>query len=316
MDRIAVPLRQMGALVEGRDGGRFPPLAIRGGSLRGVDYALPVPSAQVKSAILLAGLSADGPTVVREPTRSRAHTEEMLAARGAGIDVDGDTVTLRPSRLVARDERIPGDPSQAAFWLVAAAALPGSEVTVDGIYLGPARGGFLDVLERMGADLAITPDEHGAASVHARGTRLRGTDIEPGEIAGLVDEIPVLAVAAALADGVTTVRGAAELRVKESDRIATTADMLTRFGASVRQLDDGLVVTGGAQLGGADVDSRGDHRIAMSAAVAAVAATGRTTIADFGAVATSYPDFLSDLQALCPECDRPQGDAGDGEDGR
>ena len=295
MDRVAIPLRRMGAVVDGRGDGRFPPLAIRGGDLRGIEYALPVASAQVKSAILLAGLSADGPTVVHEPVGSRAHTEEMLAARGADIEVDATTVTLRPGRLTARDEAIPGDPSQAAFWLVGAAALPGSDLSVDGIYLGPARGGFLQVLERMGADLTVTRDGNGPANVRVRGTRLRGTDIEPHEIAGLVDEIPALAVAAALADGVTTVRGAAELRVKESDRIATTAGMLGRFGASVEQFDDGLTITGGAPLTGAAVDSRGDHRIAMSAAIAAMAATGKTTIGNFAVVATSYPGFLADL---------------------
>jgi 3-phosphoshikimate 1-carboxyvinyltransferase len=300
MDRIAVPLRQMGAAIDGRSGGRYPPLAVRGGALRGIDYVSPVASAQVKSAILLAGLSADGATVVREPTRSRAHTEQMLVARGADLTVDGATVTLRPSTLAARDERVPGDPSQAAFWLVGGAALPGSELTVEGIYLGPARGGFLEVLRRMGADLDVTAEPDGSASVHVRGTQLTATDVDPDEIAGLVDEVPALSVAAALAEGVTAIRGAAELRVKESDRIATTAEMLRGFGVAVDELDDGLVIHGGAQLSAAQVDSRGDHRIAMAAAIAAIAAEGTSTIRGFAAVATSYPTFLADLDACAP----------------
>jgi 3-phosphoshikimate 1-carboxyvinyltransferase len=297
MDRIAVPLRQMGARIDGRSGGRYPPLVVRGGSLHGIEYSIPVASAQVKSAILLAGLGADGVTVVHEPTRSRAHTEEMLAARGADVTADGATVTLRPSSLAPRSERVPGDPSQAAFWLVGGAAIPGSDVTVEDIYVGPARGGFLDVLRRMGADVDVSSGADGSATVRVRGTQLVATDIEPDEVAGLVDEIPALAVAAALAEGVTTIRGAGELRVKESDRIATTAEMLRAFGASVDELEDGLVVSGGARLTAAQVDSRGDHRIAMSAAIAATAAQGTSTIGGFAAVATSYPGFLADLAA-------------------
>jgi 3-phosphoshikimate 1-carboxyvinyltransferase len=296
MDRIAAPLRLMGAQVDGREDGRYPPLAIRGGHLHGIDYTAPVASAQVKSAILLAGLAADGPTVVREPVGSRAHTEEMLAARGVDISVEGSTVLLHPSPVHARDETVPGDPSQAAFWLVAAAAIPGSDVTVSGLYLGPARGGFLDVLRRMGAAVSVEPDPDGGFAVRVVGGSLLGTDITPDEIAGLVDEIPALAVAAALAEGPTTVRGAAELRVKESDRVATTAGMLRAFGVAVEELPDGLVITGQAALHPGTVDSHGDHRIAMAAAVAALAADGTSTIGGFSAVSTSYPSFLADLE--------------------
>jgi 3-phosphoshikimate 1-carboxyvinyltransferase len=292
----------MGARVDGRDEGRYPPLAVRGGALTGIDYALPVASAQVKSAILLAGLRADGETVVTEPVRSRAHTEEMLLARGADLEVDGTSVRVRRSVLAARDEVVPGDPSQAAFWLAGAAALPGSDVTVEGLYVGPARSGFLDVLLRMGAQIDTEPtgEDETRRTVHVRGGRLHGTDIEPEEIAGLVDEIPALAVAAALAEGVTRVWGAAELRVKESDRIATTAAMLRALGADVTEQPDGLTVTGGAPLHGGAIDSHGDHRIAMAGAIAALAATGESVIDGFDAVATSYPTFLTDLELSAP----------------
>lgn len=297
MERIATPLRLMGARVDGREDGRYPPLAIRGGSLRGISYDLPVASAQVKSAILIAGLSASGETIVREPVRSRAHTEEMLLARGAALEVDGVTVRLRASTLTPLDEVVPGDPSQAAFWLAGAAALPGSDITVEGLYVGPARSGFLDVLSRMGADITTEPTgaDQTRRTVRVRGGQLTATEIEPAEIAGLVDEIPALAVAAALAEGVTRVRGAAELRVKESDRIATTSEMLRGFGVSVEELPDGLVITGGSPLRATHVDSHGDHRIAMAAAIAALAATGQSTISGFEAVATSYPTFLAHL---------------------
>ena len=303
MDRIAIPLRQMGVDVDGREHGRFTPLVIRGGALHGIAYASPVSSAQVKSAILLAGLAADGETIVHEPVRSRAHTEEMLTVRGADLDVDGATVRLRPSTLTAVDEDVPGDPSQSAFWLSGAAALAGSVITVEGIYLGHARGGFLDVLRRMGAEVTVTESASVSrawdVTVHAE--ELHATDIEPDEVAGLVDEIPALAVAAALADGTTTIRGAEELRVKESDRVATTAAMLRAFGVEVDELPDGLVITGAGTrkpLRPGTVDSHGDHRIAMAASILALAADGTSTVHGFDSVDTSYPGFLTTLSSV------------------
>jgi 3-phosphoshikimate 1-carboxyvinyltransferase len=299
MDRISGPLRLMGASVDGRDGGRLAPLVIRGGSLVGLDYTQPVASAQVKSAVLLAGLGASGETVVREPSRSRAHTEEMLGAAGADVEVDAEQciVRLRPSVLEPHDWSVPGDPSQAAFWLAAAAALPGSEVVVDDLYLGPSRAGFLDVLARMGAELDV---DEATGTVRVQGARLHGTEVTAAEIPGLVDEVPALAVAAALADGVTRFSGAGELRVKESDRLATVASELGRFGADVQAVGDELVVTGrGPQsLRAATVVSHGDHRIAMAAAVAALAATGESVIAGVDVVDTSYPGFVADLLAV------------------
>ncbi len=298
MLRVAGPLRQMGASIDGRDEGRLPPLAIRGGGLRGIDYELPVPSAQVKSAVLLAGLSAAGETVVRQPVVTRTHTEEMLSACGVQLDVstDGLVVRLRPSALEPFELDVPGDPSQAAFWIVAACIVPGSEVIVDDVYIGPARNGFLDVLGRMGADV----ERFDERSIRARySPALHGAGVGGAELADVIDEIPALAMAASQADGQTVFADADELRMKESDRIATVTKGLVALGARVEPMADGLVVQGPAPLHGAAVDSFGDHRIAMALAVAGLAAEGTTTIDGWDAVATSYPGFETDLEQLC-----------------
>ena len=298
MSRVVEPLRVMGASVDGRDGGRLPPLAVRGGALRGIDYDLPVPSAQVKSAVLLAGLSAQGETVVRQPVVTRAHTEEMLRAAGVDVDVstDGLVVRLHPSPLQPFELDVPGDPSQAAFWIVAACIVPGSEVVVDDVYIGPARMGFLEVLERMGADV----ERVGERSIRARHSPdLHGTTVGPAEIAGLIDEIPVLAVAGAVAGGHTGFIDVGELRVKESDRVATIIEGLGGLGAAVTYADDGLYVRGGASLRAGTVHSHWDHRIAMALAIAGLVADGTTEIQGWGAVATSYPGFERDLEQLC-----------------
>ncbi|HUP69907.1 MAG TPA: 3-phosphoshikimate 1-carboxyvinyltransferase [Acidimicrobiales bacterium] len=305
MDRVAIPLRLMGAAVEGEPGdggmaGTFPPLTIAGGGLHGIDYRLPVASAQVKGAVLLAGLGADGETMVRESVLTRAHTEEMLTTFGADVEVSEDrlTTTVRPSELQPFEIDIPGDPSQAAFWAVAATLVPHSEVTIEPVYIGQARACFLDVLRRMGADIEVEMVSGTEARLHVRHTQLHGTDVGGSEIPGLVDEIPVLAVAAATADGVTTFRDAGELRVKESDRIATVTAELTALGAKVDPTGDGLVVTGAAPLSGGLVSSHGDHRLAMALAVAALVAEGTTRIEGWDAVATSYPGFEEDLRRL------------------
>ncbi len=301
MDRVTGPLRRMGAAIDGRDGGRLPPLSIRGGALHGIDLDLAVPSAQVKGAVLLAGLGAEGETVVRERVPTRAHSEEMLAACGADLDVsaDGLTTSLRPSALAPFDLDVPGDPSQAAFWLVAACLVPDSVVTVEHVYVGRARAGFLDVLRRMGADVAVEPTGPHTADVTARHTpELRGTTVGGPEIPGLIDEVPVLAVAAAVADGPTDLRDAAELRVKESDRVATTTALLHALGAVAEARADGIHVAGSAHLQPGIVDSAGDHRIAMAATVAALVAPGPTRITGWGAVRTSYPTFEDDLRHL------------------
>jgi 3-phosphoshikimate 1-carboxyvinyltransferase len=305
MDRVAVPLRLMGARVDGRHQGSLPPLAVRGGSLRGTEYSLPVPSAQVKAAVLLAGLGAEGPTTVHEAVPTRAHTEEMLAAAGADIEVrspgpgQGDSVVVRPGRLRAGDIDVPADPSQAAFWAVAACTTPGSDLVLEDVYVGRGRAGFVDVLLRMGARLELLngdPVRH-TADIHVQAGPLVATHVGGAEVPSLIDEIPVLCVAAAFAQGTTTFADAAELRVKETDRVATTVELLRGLGAGAEPLPDGIVVTGraGAPLSGGTVDSYGDHRIAMAAAIAALGASGPVTVNGWGATATSYPSFEEDM---------------------
>ena len=298
MDRVVEPLRSMGARIDGRHGGRLPPLAIRGGGLKGIDYRLPVPSAQVKGAVLLAGLGAEGGTTVREDVPTRQHTEELLQLCDADIETGAGSVTVRPSRLRPFDLDVPGDPSQAAFWLVAACVTPGSELTVDHVYVGPGRSGFLDVLRRMGADIEVDdadPRAHTARLI-ARYGPLRATHVGGTEVPSLIDEIPVLAVAAACAEGTTTFSDAGELKVKESDRIATVVAALQSVGARAEPRSDGLVVHGGAgrPLAGGTAESAGDHRVAMSMAVAALAAATPIRIVGWDAVATSYPSFEED----------------------
>lgn len=300
MERVAEPLRSMGALVDGRSDGRYPPLVVRGGALRAIQHDLAVASGQVKGAILLAGLGAAGMTVVRERVPIRAHTEELLALAGAEIEWSDDgphrEVRLRPSALHPFELDVPGDPSAAAFWVVAACVTPGSDVTVEQVYTGRARAGFLDVLERMGADVSLEPIDATTADIRARFGPLRATEVGGDEIAGLIDEIPILAVAAAVADGVTAFTDAEELRVKESDRVATTVDMLAALGVRAEGRRDGLQVAGGQRLGPGVVDAHLDHRIAMSAAIAANLAEGETTINGWDAVATSYPGFEEELE--------------------
>jgi 3-phosphoshikimate 1-carboxyvinyltransferase len=303
MDRVAVPLRLMGARVDGRRQGNLPPLAVRGGGLRGIDYPLPVPSAQVKSAVLLAGLGANSPTTVHEVVPTRAHTEEMLAAAGANIEVrstgQGSSVVLRPGPLQAGDIDVPADPSQAAFWAVAACTIPGSDLLLEDVYVGRGRAGFLDVLVRMGARVELVnedPVRH-TADIHVQAGPLMATHVGGAEVPSLIDEIPALCVAAVFAEGTTTFSDAGELRVKETDRVATTVALLAGLGAQAEPLPDGIVVTGraGAPLSGGTVDSYGDHRIAMAAAVAALSAGGPVTVNGWDATATSYPSFEEDM---------------------
>jgi 3-phosphoshikimate 1-carboxyvinyltransferase len=300
MDRIAEPLRAMGARIDGRQGGRLPPLVVRGGGLHGIDYCLPVPSAQVKGAVLLAGLAAAGATTVRETVPTRQHTEELLQLCGADLDISDGAVTVRPSDLRPFELDVPGDPSQAAFWIVAACITPGSQVCVEHVYVGAGRAGFLDVLDRMGAAVELSgadPATH-TATIVARHGRLRATDVGGAEVASLIDEIPVLAVAAACADGISTFRDAAELKVKESDRIASMVAALRAIGVDAEARPDGLTVRGGGDRppAGGLVDSAGDHRVAMAMAVAGAAAAAPVRIAGWDAVATSYPGFEAEYR--------------------
>jgi 3-phosphoshikimate 1-carboxyvinyltransferase len=292
MDRVVTPLQAMGARISAREGG-LPPLVVEGGDLHGIEYQLPVASAQVKGAVLLAGLGAEGETVVRERVVTRVHTEELLRTAGADVSIEdgGHTVRVRRSELHPFELQVLGDPSQAAFWLVAATVVPGSDVTVEDVYLGPGRDGFLRVLQRMGAAVRVE-----GPAVRATQAALRSTTIGGDEVPALIDEIPVLAVAAALADGTTEFRDAAELRVKESDRIAAMAEGLSRLGAAVEVRADGFAVHGPAPLRGTTVDAHGDHRVAMALAVAGLAAEGETTITGWESVAISYPSFEEDLR--------------------
>ncbi|MGZ4106926.1 MAG: 3-phosphoshikimate 1-carboxyvinyltransferase [Tumebacillaceae bacterium] len=304
MARVSVPLRQMGAKIDGREEGRLAPLAVRGQRLQAMHYDMPVASAQVKSAVLLAGLFADGNTSVRETEATRDHTERMLRAFGVDVQTEDNVVTV-PGGSVLRstDIDVPGDISSAAFLLVAAAILPGSDVTIRNVGVNPTRTGILDVLREMGADIEeLNVRESGGepiADLRVRGGQLRGTVVSGSIIPRLIDEVPVLAVAATQAEGVTEIRDAAELKVKESNRIATTANELRKFGAVVEELEDGLRITGRTKLqGGAQIDTYHDHRIAMAMAVAGLVAEGTTTIDDWESVDVSFPGFHELLQNL------------------
>jgi 3-phosphoshikimate 1-carboxyvinyltransferase len=292
MERVAAPLRAMGARVETTDG--RPPMTIQGGALTGIEWALPVASAQVKTAVLLAGLQADGTTTVREPEPSRDHTERLLPAFGATVHQDGAALSVRRQDLRAYSMDVPGDVSSAAFLLVAALVLPDAHVRVERVLLNPRRTAFLDVLRAMGGDLTVGVDMQAPEPVgwiEARSSRLHGIAVDPGVVPALIDEVPALCAAAALAEGTFSVSGAAELRVKESDRIAALADGLGKMGAAVEERPDGLVIQGGRPLHGASVASHDDHRIAMALAVAALAAEGETEIEGGACVAVSFPDF-------------------------
>lgn len=296
MGRVADPLRRMGASVDGRAGGTLPPLVVRGGRLTGIEHRPEVASAQVKGAVLLAGLGADGETVVREPLPTRRHTEELLERFGAEVRHDAGWAAVRRSRLAPVALAVPADPSQAAFWVVAASVVPGSDLRLPRVYVGPGRAAFLDVLRRMGADIRVEGQDPAdrTADLRVRSAGLTATTVAGDEVPGLIDEIPVLAVAAAFASGTTTFRDAAELRVKESDRVETTVAALRAVGAVADGRPDGLVVEGGRPRGGT-VDAAGDHRIAMAFAVAGLASSQGVTIDGWEAVATSYPGFEEEL---------------------
>jgi len=300
MRRVVDPLRAMGAKVDGRAGGSLPPLVVRGGALRGVPHRLAVASGQVKTALVLAGLQADGTTEIREPAPSRDHTERMLAALGAPVErVDDRTLRVSGGRPEPFRIEVPGDPSSAAFLVVAACLVPGSEVTIERMSLNPGRVGYLEVLRAMGASIEVRPtgEELGepVGDVSVRASALEATRIRATE--AIIDELPALAVAASFAGGVTEITDAAEMAVKETDRIAGVAAMLAAFGVGVEARPDGLVVRGGRPAP-ATVDSGGDHRLAMAAAVVALACEGESRIRGWRAVDVSYPGFADDVDRL------------------
>jgi 3-phosphoshikimate 1-carboxyvinyltransferase len=305
MERVLDPLCRMGARALGRAGDRRLPLALRGARpLTPIRHAAPVASAQVKSAILLAGLWASGPVTVVEPARSRDHTERMLAAFGAEVAVDGHAVTLVPGReLAGRMVRVPGDISSAAFFLVAGLLAGEGTVTVEGVGVNDSRTGVLDVLDAMGAGVEVSPapDEgEPMADLRVRPGDLRGVDIGGALVPRAIDELPILAVAAARADGVTRVRDASELRVKESDRIQALVTELTKLGIAITERPDGFDIAGAGRrpFRAARLRSWGDHRLAMALIVAALAADGPSTVEDIDCIATSYPDFVATCRGL------------------
>ena len=296
MKRVIKPLSTMGARIWGRVQGELPPLAIWGSPLQATRYDSPIASAQIKSAVLLAGLYAEGETSVFEPHPSRDHTERMLSSFGAEVRPrqGGVTIVGRPT-LKGREILVPGDISSAAFFMVAGLVVPGSELLIRNVGINPTRNGILEVLRSMGGSLETLNERDAAgepvADILATSSRLRGVEIGGSMIPRLIDEIPVLSVAAACAEGTTVIRDAAELRVKETDRIAAVAVELRKLGGLVEEFEDGMAVTGVEQLGGGRVDSHGDHRIAMSMAVAALTARAPVKINDIGCTKTSFPNF-------------------------
>jgi 3-phosphoshikimate 1-carboxyvinyltransferase len=302
MKRVITPLSQMGAHIEAVDG-QFPPLTIKGSPLRGIEYELPVASAQVKSCILLAGLYADGETVVKEPIVTRDHTEIALRELGAYITVEPRVVRVRGGApLAAKTLFVPGDLSSAAFFLIAALVLPDSEIILTGVSLNPTRTGLLDVLRAMGASIKLLHIQQLNGEIignlEVRTSRIKGGVIEGPTTAAVIDEIPILSVLGALSEDGLIVRDAAELRVKETDRIKAIADNLHRMGVQVRTTESTLEIPGKQKLRGATIDSFGDHRIAMAFAIAALAAEGETTIQDAEVASVSFPEFYSLLKQI------------------
>ncbi len=305
MARITRPLRQMGATVLGREEGRFPPLTVQGGPLWAISWSLEVASAQVKSALLLAGLYARGETVLHEPAPSRDHTERLLRQMGVVLHThDGELAIAGGQRLHPTEVVVPGDISAAAFFLVAAAVIPGSHLYLPGVGVNPTRSGILEVLRAMGAEVHLfSQKERGGeplADLEVRAVPLQGVEVGGAMIPRLIDELPVLAVAATQAEGVTVVRDAAELRRKESDRIGAIVAGLRRMGARIEERPDGLVVQGPTLLRGAVCSSCGDHRIAMALTVAGLVARGRTTVQDVACIADSFPAFIPQLRRVAP----------------
>jgi 3-phosphoshikimate 1-carboxyvinyltransferase len=309
VDRVAAPLREMGADLSCRDD-RLPPLEIRGAALRGIEYELPVASAQVKSCLLFAGLLATRETRIVEPLPTRDHSERLLAAAGARVHREeaaggqgGGTVVIEPARRLEVDRIVvPADLSSAAFFIVAGLLVGGSEVSIPGVGLNPTRTGLLTILTRMGAEIEVSAGgEEGGEPIgdlRVAATDLRATEVGGAEVPLAIDELPLVALAACFAEGTTTIRDAAELRRKESDRVATVSAALTALGGEVEATDDGLVVTGGGGLRGGTIDSHGDHRIAMLGAVAGLASREGVEVRGMDAAAVSYPSFEADLATL------------------
>ena len=306
MRRVGQPLESMGADIRGREGGNQAPLAVQGRRLKGTVIGTPVASAQVKSALLLAALTAESPTTVIEPAQSRDHSERMLKAFGADLTVGGEMsrhISVRPGAVLhGQSVVVPGDISSAAFWLVAGALVPGADLTIENVGLNPTRTGILEVLEQMGARIEVL-NPRDVAGEPVGDLRVTHGPLKPfqfGEeiMPRLVDEVPILSVAACFCDGESRISGASELRVKETDRLAVMARQLKAMGADIEEHEDGITIRGGRQLRGAGLDSETDHRVAMSLAVAALLATGDSTLERSEAAAVSYPTFWDELERL------------------
>lgn len=304
MGRLILPLRSMGAYIWGRGGDSLAPLAIKGGKLHGINYSLPVASAQLKSAILIAALFAEGGTTIEEPSPSRDHTERLLQAMGAILKRDTCHISLTPvtSPLNSIDLHIPGDISSASYWLVIGAIHPNAHIKIKEVGINPTRTGVIDVLLRMGANLSIENQRWSGgepvADISVQSSELCGTQIDGELIPRLIDEIPVIAVAACAAKGTTLIKNAAELRVKETDRISHTVSELCKLGAKMEELHDGIAIHGQAKFHGAECSSYNDHRLAMALGVAGLIAEGKTVLHDAEAVKISYPTFWQDMESI------------------
>lgn len=303
MRRVVAPLREMGAKIDGRKNGEYTPLSIRGGGLKGIAYHSPVASAQVKSAILLAGLQAEGTTSVTEPHLSRDHTERMLQAFGVKVQRDGLTVSVQGGQMLrGRTIQVPGDISSAAFLIAAVMMVPDSSLIIRNVGINPTRTGIIDAVRAMGGSIELTNErlvnEEPVADILVKHSVLTGATIEGELIPRLIDEIPVIAVMATQAQGRTVIRDAQELRVKETDRIATVVSELTKFGAKVTPTEDGMIIEGPTKLTGAAINSQGDHRIGMSMAIAGLCAIGETTISNAEAINVSFPGFAELLEQI------------------
>lgn len=304
MGRVIEPLSQMGATILGRNSNTLAPFAINGGNLTGIRYLMPVASAQVKSCLLIAGLSANTPTTLIQPAISRDHTELMLQAMGGKLSSEELELTVVPSELQSIDVNVPGDISSAAFWMIAALCHPNAELTIQNIGINPSRTGILTALQMMGADqsLKLTNSRvqggEPVADIEVSSCQLKGIELSGDLIPLLIDEVPILAIAACFAEGTTIIKDAAELRVKESDRIATTVEMVRALGGTIEPTEDGMIIEGSANLKGAECNSHNDHRLAMSSAIAGLLSSGETTITNPESASISYPSFWKQAHQL------------------
>ncbi|PWA12362.1 3-phosphoshikimate 1-carboxyvinyltransferase [Pueribacillus theae] len=303
MDRVAKPLRQMGAVIDGRKNGSYPPISVRGGNLKGIEYESPVASAQVKSAILLAGLQANGVTTITEPALSRDHTERMLTAFGVELKRENTTVSLEGNqRLHGTNIQVPADISSAAFFIVTALITKDSELTLTDVGMNPTRSGIVDALLAMGANITMLNERQingePVADLHIKSSPLKNIEINGELIPRLIDEIPILALAATQAEGKMVISDAEELKVKETNRIDAVVNQLRLLGANIEATEDGMIIEGRTNLHGGTVDSLGDHRIGMMLAIASLVASGEVVLQNEGCISISYPDFFPDLANL------------------